>query len=329
MTIFSHRLLEKSPVPPYMVGMIVSLSCFFSYLAIASHAGLVEQTLSGEVSSIQLRASLTLMILIGYLPVAHWYLRRWSNERIGELKKGFALQDEARVPKELILIFAGFFGWLAFVVLFLIVPDPNYLLIQPWNWPLDYAAVVVAISLVGWGVGRFSFELIWTALHLTDIAKRLPDINLLDADSFRPFTQQGVQSALLIIILMSITGHLAFRPGNGLIGASVFMTIMLVLTVSALIIPMRGIHKRIQARKCEELAVIREQIRRHKDNLLTGQDKTSDNLIVLLAMETRIERVPEWPFDIGSLSRFSFYLLLGLGSWVGAALVERLLNTAL
>ena len=329
MNIFSHSLIKTSPVPAYITGMIVSSICFFSYLIIANQSGLIDQTLSGEVSSIELRASLTLMVMIGYLPVAHWYLRKWSNESISELKERFALHDDSRVPKEIILILAGFVGWLAFVTLFLIVPDPDYLIFQPWHWPLDYAAVVVAISLVGWWMGIFSFELVWTALHLSQIAKHLPELNLLDVDSFRPFTQQGVQSALLIIILMSITAHLVFRPGSGIIGATIFMTIMLVLTVIALIIPMRGIHRRIKARKCEELAVIRTQIRQQKDKLLTGSDQVTDRAIVLLTMETRIERVPEWPFDVGSLSRFSFYLLLGLGSWVGAALVERLLNSAL
>jgi hypothetical protein len=39
--------------------------------------------------------------------------------------------------------------------------------------------------------------------------------------------------------------------------------------------------------------------------------------------------VREWPFDAPSLARFSFYLLIGLGSWLGAAAVERLLDAAL
>ena len=49
----------------------------------------------------------------------------------------------------------------------------------------------------------------------------------------------------------------------------------------------------------------------------------------LLALEARIEGVREWPFDTGSLLRFGFYVALGLGSWLGAATVERLLDYAL
>tara|TARA_B110000902_G_scaffold40489_1_gene43513 strand:+ start:709 stop:1443 length:735 start_codon:yes stop_codon:yes gene_type:complete len=242
-----------------MTGIVVSVICFFSYLAVASHVGLIDQTVKGDVSSIELRASLTLMILIGYLPVAHWYLRKWSLQSFSEVKHGFALQDNARVPSGRTLLAAGIVGWLAFITLFLILPDPGSLLFQPWHWALDYTAVVIALSLVGWWIGRLSFELIWTALHLTEIAKRLPHLNLFDRDSFKPFIQQGVQSALLIIIMMSITGHLVVKPGSGIIGTMVFMTTMLVLTMMALIIPMRGIHSRIQAGKRGELAAIREK----------------------------------------------------------------------
>jgi len=328
LNIFSHRLIERSPFPAYISGMIVSLSCVFAFLTIANRTGLLDKTLSGEVSSLELRATLTVMVMVGYLPVAHWYLRKWSQQRIGEVNERFALQGGICVPKENILIPAGLLGWLAFLSLFLVVPSQNLLALKPWLWPLDYGVLVVAISMVGWWMGRFSLELVWTALHLTQLAKRLPTLNLLDADSFKPFAHQGVQSALLIIILMSINGHIAFRPGSGVIGATVLITVMLVLTVVALILPVRGIHRRIQARKYEELALIREQIRLEKDKLLAGSHYSNDKLPGLLAMETRIERVPEWPFDVGSLSRFSFYLLLGLGSWVGAALVERLLNNA-
>ncbi len=325
----AHRLIEISPVPAYLTGMIVSTICFFFYLMIASEAGLVRQTLSGEVPSIVLRSNLTAMVLIGYLPIAHWYLRNWSSARIEELKAGFALQDDVHVPKGITLTLAGFVSWLAFFVLFLIVPDPELRGFQPSNWNLLLAVSVVANALIGWWMGKFSFELIWTASYLSQMAKRLPEVNLLDADSFEPFARQGVQSALLIIILMSITGHMAFRPDSVIIGASVFGAIMLVLTVTALVLPVRGIHRRIQAHKREELALLRAQIRQQKVKLLIGSDQITDNIIVLLAMEARIERVSEWPFDIGSLSRFSFYLLLGFGSWVGAALVERLLNSAL
>ena len=49
----------------------------------------------------------------------------------------------------------------------------------------------------------------------------------------------------------------------------------------------------------------------------------------LLAYKNAIESVREWPFDAPTLTRFFLYVAIPLGSWVGGALVERLLGAAL
>ena len=49
----------------------------------------------------------------------------------------------------------------------------------------------------------------------------------------------------------------------------------------------------------------------------------------LLAYKNEIESVREWPFDAPTLTRFFLYVAIPLGSWVGGALVERLLGAAL
>jgi hypothetical protein len=326
---FSHRLIEMMPMPAYLTGLLVSCVCFTGYFLIELNAGVVEKTLSGEIASIALRASLMLMVLIGYLPIAHWYLRKWTWEHIGELNTRFHLQDQRRIPREVTLIPVGLSGSFAFVFLFLVLPDPTRTLFQPWNWPLDFVLLVAAISLAGWWMGRFSYELIWSALQLTNLAKRLPKLNLLDTESHRPFTQHGVQNALLVVIMMSIMAPVVVQPGGGIVGAAINSALMLVLATMGLILPMRGVHQRIQIQKREELAAIRSQIQDERMKLLAVTDVVDHRLVALLAMEVRIERAEEWPFGVGSLSRVAFYLLLGLGSWVGAALVERLMESAL
>ena len=37
----------------------------------------------------------------------------------------------------------------------------------------------------------------------------------------------------------------------------------------------------------------------------------------------------DWPLDIGSFAKVGLYLLLGMGSWLGAALAESMLESAL
>ena len=46
----------------------------------------------------------------------------------------------------------------------------------------------------------------------------------------------------------------------------------------------------------------------------------------LIAYRSLVQSVHEWPFDVSSLARFLLFGALGVGSWLGGALVERLLD---
>lgn len=46
----------------------------------------------------------------------------------------------------------------------------------------------------------------------------------------------------------------------------------------------------------------------------------------LLAWESRITDASEWPFGRTTVLRLALYVALGLGSWLGAATVERALG---
>ena len=59
-----------------------------------------------------------------------------------------------------------------------------------------------------------------------------------------------------------------------------------------------------------------------------GESET-DRLPALIAYEARITAVREWPFETATLRRFLLFLLIPLASWIGGALVERVVNAAL
>ena len=48
-----------------------------------------------------------------------------------------------------------------------------------------------------------------------------------------------------------------------------------------------------------------------------------------MAWEQRVSTAGEWPFGGSTVLRFALYTAVGLGSWLGAAFVERLLESAL
>ena len=49
----------------------------------------------------------------------------------------------------------------------------------------------------------------------------------------------------------------------------------------------------------------------------------------LVAYRSLVQGVREWPFDVSTLARFLLFGALGVGSWLGGALVERLLDVVL
>jgi hypothetical protein len=48
-----------------------------------------------------------------------------------------------------------------------------------------------------------------------------------------------------------------------------------------------------------------------------------------MVYEQRIEKVSTWTFNTPTVVRFVLYVSLGIGSWLGAAFVERWLGTLL
>jgi hypothetical protein len=52
-------------------------------------------------------------------------------------------------------------------------------------------------------------------------------------------------------------------------------------------------------------------------------------MVPLLAYRREIRAISEWPFDLGSATRFGLILVIPPLTWIGAALVERLLDAFL
>jgi hypothetical protein len=107
----------------------------------------------------------------------------------------------------------------------------------------------------------------------------------------------------------------------------------LALGVASLLLPSRGIHQRLREGKRVELARVRQAIERSSRELFEPEDPAASDrqppLPALLAWEARIESVREWPFDTPTLVRFALFLLIPLGSWLGGAVVERVVDLAL
>ncbi len=106
-----------------------------------------------------------------------------------------------------------------------------------------------------------------------------------------------------------------------------------ILTISiatlALLTPVWGVRNRIRNAKLGALSEIEVDLRRSRDSLIGGDPHVQGHLADLLAYRSFMESVREWPFDNSTLARFLIYTLIPVGSWLGGALVERVLDAVL
>jgi hypothetical protein len=95
-------------------------------------------------------------------------------------------------------------------------------------------------------------------------------------------------------------------------------------------LPVSGVHQRLLEAKGAELSRIDASLRVEAEaNLKQTSEAQGARLSNLIAYRGLVEAANTWPFDLGVWLRFAVYVALGLGSWLGGALVDRLIDRAL
>jgi len=195
-------------------------------------------------------------------------------------------------------------------------------------------AMVFAIWTTG---GRGLLYLIDSARLYSKIGEQHVEVDLLDLSPLSPLTRHGLRIVLLGAIYIAVVVIFAtagVQPATGQLTTAGLVACFLFVLVAtaAFLLPVRGLRRHIRAHKAEELARVREEIRiDHELAAQRGPESAgaSARMPGLLAYKHEIESVREWPFDAPTLTRFFLYVAIPLGSWVGGALVERLLGAAL
>jgi hypothetical protein len=89
-----------------------------------------------------------------------------------------------------------------------------------------------------------------------------------------------------------------------------------------------GPHLAIAAAKREALGAVEARIAHAGAALMDGRPAASGEprLADLVAWHAFLERVREWPIDAPALLRGALIAALGIGSWLGGALVDRVVD---
>lgn len=150
-------------------------------------------------------------------------------------------------------------------------------------------------------------------------------IQLLNPERLRPFASTavlstlaliGAQAAFPILMIDSDSGLVAFIPG--MIATAVPMVLIAIR-------PIWPLHKRLAEARRSLLEDLNRRIASaspvdHADLEILAR------LAPLLAYRREIQDVSEWPFDLGTMTRLGLYLIIPPLTWVGAALIERVVD---
>jgi hypothetical protein len=227
------------------------------------------------------------------------------------------------------LVITGLIGFaLAFATPYMVPPvEPEPWSPLAWSPEVAWHRILLPIILVwqAWLV----YAVVIISLSMSRVAKKLSHIDLLDLTPLTPFTHLGLTNALLLIGVLSIWSLMMLETGFGLI--IIFLGgITLVVTALALLAPVGGVHKRIRQSKAAELGRVHGEISKQRSAFQeSGSGRRSGEMADLVAYQSLVERVPEWPFTTSTYARLFLYLLIPVVSWSIGIVAEEIVGVAL
>lgn len=227
------------------------------------------------------------------------------------------------------LLLTGLAGFaIALLLPYITPPVPQ----SPWHpssWNAEVAwhrvlgpAMLVIVTWHGYAV-------ITVSRRMSNIARRLSNIDLLDLSPLAPFTRLGLSNALLVIGGLSIFSLMLIETGF-VLTMLIFGVPIIFLAVVALLYPVHGVHDRIRQKKEAELHTVNAAIAAQRSAFLNNDSgHRRGEMADLVAYRSLVESVSEWPFTTSNFARFVLYLLIPVLSWGLGTVAEELVGRAI
>jgi hypothetical protein len=330
LTDWTLRPFAASGRPAWLVAVGTALA--FTALSQLTRAAIA---ISGEPDALGLAfvwLDLLNGVVFAYIPAALWYLRRARLRDLRELRPavraGAPFEPLARAmvcPPPRRLSWAGVAG--AIVLGVLPVIDPAFFEGRPP--PLASPVMLFFIArmvLTGWVSGRAVATEIGAVTALARIGERCMRVDLLDLRPFEVFARAGQRSAFAWVLVSSLVSLFWLGPGAGTANALIVAGLLVGVSL-AFFGGIQGAHRSIAAARREALRAVEARIARAGEALMSGAAGTPDpRLADLVAWHGYLERVREWPISAPTLARTALLAALAIGSWLGGALVERIVD---
>ena len=314
----------------WLPGNAVSTGIAFAVvLLIVFLAGRALSDAAETSSPDDLRIAITQILIMVYSGSAYAFVlmtaRKTTQDLSAvarELPDWPAVVDRAgKHPWWLLLLFgAANYLVVGVIVTNATTPEPvNPWAWQTWNYDVFWHRATTVFFV--WWMACFSYVTVVESVRLSRLSDDIASLDILDMRPYQPLIRQGLTNALLVLGMVSVLSLLAVESRYYLALVS-FWIVFTVLAWVGMMLPLRGIRKRVKAARNQELDWCKQQLVISRDALKSGDD-AKQPIAEIMAYRTLVESTGNWPFDSLTLVRFTLYLLIPLGSWLGGAIVER------
>jgi hypothetical protein len=318
------RVYDALPGSPFRIGVGFTVALVLLFFA--------GRTLTGNninSNSNDLRIALTQILMTTYLASAYVGLlstaRRTTDELspVGrEIANWSSIADRVGTYRRGVLPLIGAASYLVIGigVTNITTSAPT----DPWDfqqWNYDVYWHRATTVLFAWWMACCCYVVIVESARSSRLSAEFESLDLLNLAPYQPLVRQGLINALLLIGGVSVMSLLGVESRYGSVIVA-FWIVAILLAWVGLMLPLRGIRKKIKEAKHQELDWCRRSLIRERDDLKSGNGQKS-SIGQVLAYRDMINGMRNWPFDNPTLVRFALYLLIPLGSWLGGAFVER------
>lgn len=189
---------------------------------------------------------------------------------------------------------------------------------------IDSITALAGTMIVWIVLATMSYFLVRYAILFARLGKHSVQIDILNNRPLVPF------SHVATLLSLSLIGSMALFPLMFLEQTAIFVSMapgligLGIPMIAIFIIPIWPVHRRMTDAKERELAGVNRRIAavREGKSLELLDEATLARLNPLLLSRREVLNAPVWPFDAGSLTQITLYLVIVPLTWAGAALLE-------
>ncbi|MCZ6890376.1 MAG: hypothetical protein O7H39_17950, partial [Gammaproteobacteria bacterium] len=306
----AYDALPGSPIRIAIGFAIALLAAFFAGRA------LVDGPMDPDPRN--LRVAIVLILLTAYASFAFAYLAtvarrsvRGLAPAVGQTQPWQTIADRVGTYPWWALMLAGIAGILAYIpITASTAPEEGRWIWQ--NLPYDVRWHRVIGFFLFWWVGCLCYVLVTESFRLSRLSDSIESVDLVDLQPYRPLIRLGLTNALLMIGMASLVSPMLIESGLGSVVVGAWITSVIFAWIG-LMLPLRGIRKKIRAAKDKELDWCRQALKTARNEMKAGAGGAR-SVAEIIAYRIMIEDIRNWPFDNPTLMRFALYLLIPLGS---------------